>query len=209
MIDLIRQLGEQYELDLRTGYNATRGFFIQLCSDGKHDNLASVHLPDLFIKLTKAKNALNFTTPDLVRSLSRIELDVELHKFTDTHFVYSLFGANFFVIQRAIFFSEVISMLIVPSSHAFVSIYFFGKYPITLHRILPLYCIFYLDLYTEIVMGNLLFDIALFIYYVIPLLVFSSVISSKILSEEINSNKNNNISEAYRFCRNSVIKTYY
>ena len=59
--DMVKQIGEEYSLPLKTSYNTTRGFYIQLYS--KDDD---VNLPGIFMKVTKHKNTLSFTCPDLV-----------------------------------------------------------------------------------------------------------------------------------------------
>ena len=67
--DLANQLAEEYNLPLVTSYNSTRGFFLQLNS-GPKSTYSKESLPGVFIKVTKAKNALCFTTTDLVFSNS-------------------------------------------------------------------------------------------------------------------------------------------
>lgn len=63
--DLANQLAEEYSLPIVTSYNSTRGFFLQL-NCGPKSTYSKESLPGIFIKVTKAKNALCFTTSDLV-----------------------------------------------------------------------------------------------------------------------------------------------
>ena len=70
--ELIKQLGSQYNLPLKTGYNSTRGFFVQMHSSSK-DSTTPDNLPGLFIKVVKFKNTLSFTTTDLIRLNDRVK----------------------------------------------------------------------------------------------------------------------------------------
>ncbi|CAI9729270.1 homolog 4-like [Octopus vulgaris] len=74
--ELVRQLSEKYKLPLKTSYNSTRGFFMQLYS-GNKDKYMVDSLPSIFIKVSKHKNTLSFTTVDLIKLNARPE-------FTDT-----------------------------------------------------------------------------------------------------------------------------
>ncbi|XP_019619725.1 PREDICTED: mutS protein homolog 4-like [Branchiostoma belcheri] len=69
--EMIRQLGEKFNLALRTGYNSFRGFFIQLVH-GPKDGPLPDKLPDCFIKRVKVKSSLSFTTTDLIKMNDRI-----------------------------------------------------------------------------------------------------------------------------------------
>ena len=64
---MISQLGKQYNLPVRSAFSTVRGFYIQLYCGGK-EGISAKDLPPVFIKVTKFKNTLNFTTPDLVSS---------------------------------------------------------------------------------------------------------------------------------------------
>ncbi|KAG1709722.1 MutS 4 [Nymphon striatum] len=62
---LIRQLSEKYNLPLKTTYNASQGFVIQIYTGGKIPvNLSS--LPSCFIKISKKRNHITCTTEDMV-----------------------------------------------------------------------------------------------------------------------------------------------
>ena len=62
---MIKQLGEKHNLPLKTGFNATRGFFIQLTVNRDQDvDLSS--LPSEFLKVVKLRGVVSFTTVDLV-----------------------------------------------------------------------------------------------------------------------------------------------
>ena len=64
--EMIKQLGEKHKLPLKTGFNATRGFFVQLTLNRDQDvDLKS--LPSEFLKAVKVKSVISFTTVDLVR----------------------------------------------------------------------------------------------------------------------------------------------
>ena len=63
--EMIKQLGEKHKLPLKTGFNATRGFFVQLTLNRDQDvDLKS--LPSEFLKAVKVKSVISFTTVDLV-----------------------------------------------------------------------------------------------------------------------------------------------
>ena len=62
---MIRQLGKQYNLPVRSAFSTVRGFYIQLPCGGK-DGISARDLPPVFIKVTKVKHTLNCTTADLV-----------------------------------------------------------------------------------------------------------------------------------------------
>ncbi|PVD38561.1 hypothetical protein C0Q70_01177 [Pomacea canaliculata] len=62
---MVTQLGIQFHLPLRTAFSTIRGFYIQLCCSGK-ETFHAEDLPPIFIKVTKFKTTLNFTTADLV-----------------------------------------------------------------------------------------------------------------------------------------------
>ncbi|XP_077981944.1 mutS protein homolog 4-like [Glandiceps talaboti] len=69
--EMVKQLSEKYNLPLKIGYNSTRGFFIQMYSG--RDNIISVaDLPTEFVKVTRVKSTLNFTTADLIKMNDRI-----------------------------------------------------------------------------------------------------------------------------------------
>ncbi|XP_014778440.1 mutS protein homolog 4 [Octopus bimaculoides] len=70
--ELVRQLSEKYKLPLKTSYNSTRGFFMQLYS-GNKDKYMVDSLPSIFIKVGKHKNTLSFTTTDLIKLNDRVK----------------------------------------------------------------------------------------------------------------------------------------
>ncbi|KAJ8319978.1 hypothetical protein KUTeg_001565 [Tegillarca granosa] len=63
---LVSQMAEDFNLPLRTSYSSSRGFYIQLYSSNK-DQYNAENLPGIFIKVTKYKNTLNFTTADMIK----------------------------------------------------------------------------------------------------------------------------------------------
>ncbi|KAK1793600.1 hypothetical protein P4O66_011973, partial [Electrophorus voltai] len=68
---LVDQLGEKYELPLRTSFSTARGFFIQLKLEGVV--LPDGQLPGEFIKVTRQKNNYSFTTLDLMKMNDRCD----------------------------------------------------------------------------------------------------------------------------------------
>ena len=67
--EYVQQLSADHQLALRTGYNSTRGFHIQLFTGGKSGcDVTQDDLPAEFIKVSKFKNALNFTSVQMVIS---------------------------------------------------------------------------------------------------------------------------------------------
>ena len=63
--EMIKQLGEKHNLSLKTGFNATRGFFVQLNLNRDQD-IDLKTLPSEFLKAVKARSVVSFTTVDLV-----------------------------------------------------------------------------------------------------------------------------------------------
>ncbi|KAM9466550.1 mutS protein homolog 4 [Clarias gariepinus] len=68
---LVEQLGEKYGLPLRTSFNTTRGFFIQMRMEGF--GLPDGQLPGEFIKVTRQKNNYSFTTLDMMKMNDRCD----------------------------------------------------------------------------------------------------------------------------------------
>ncbi|XP_072368940.1 mutS protein homolog 4 [Scyliorhinus torazame] len=68
---MITQLGEKYNLPLKTSFSTTRGFFIQLSSEGA--SFPNGQLPSEFMKVTVMKNTYNFTTADLIKMNERCQ----------------------------------------------------------------------------------------------------------------------------------------
>ena len=70
LTEYVQQLSEQHKMALRTGYNTTRGFHVQLyAGSGGKTGAADVNkdnLPAEFIKVTKLKSTLSFTTLQMV-----------------------------------------------------------------------------------------------------------------------------------------------
>ena len=62
---MIKQLGEKHSLPLKTGFNATRGFFVQLTLNRDQD-IDLKTLPNEFLKAVKVRSVVSFTTVDLV-----------------------------------------------------------------------------------------------------------------------------------------------
>ena len=70
--EMIKQLGEKYNLPLKTGFNGTKGFFVQLTLNrDQHIDLKT--LPSEFLKAVKVRSAVCFTTVDLV---SKYDIDI-------------------------------------------------------------------------------------------------------------------------------------
>eukprot|EP00062_Callorhinchus_milii_P003433 gi/632940700/ref/XP_007885459.1/ PREDICTED: mutS protein homolog 4 [Callorhinchus milii] len=68
---MITQLGEKYNLPLKTSFSATRGFFIQLNLDGAV--FPNDQTPSEFMKITMVKNSYSFTTADLIKMNERCQ----------------------------------------------------------------------------------------------------------------------------------------
>ncbi|CAK8673692.1 unnamed protein product [Clavelina lepadiformis] len=66
--DLIRQLSEKHDLPLKSSFNGTRGFHIQMPAPKQ-----SSSFPEDFIKVTKTKKTWSFTTNDLMHLNDRVE----------------------------------------------------------------------------------------------------------------------------------------
>ena len=69
---LVKQFSKQYNLPLRSAFSSVRGFYIQLYCGGK-EKVGAKDLPPAFIKVTKFKNTLNFTTADMLRMNDRVQ----------------------------------------------------------------------------------------------------------------------------------------
>ncbi|GCC35757.1 hypothetical protein chiPu_0014245 [Chiloscyllium punctatum] len=68
---MITQLGEKYNLPLKTSFSTARGFFIQLSCEGA--SFPNGQLPSEFMKVTMMKNTYNFTTVDLIKMNERCQ----------------------------------------------------------------------------------------------------------------------------------------
>lgn len=62
---MIKQLGEKHKLPLKTGFNGTKGFFVQLTLN-RDQQIDLNTLPSEFLKAVKVRSAVCFTTVDLV-----------------------------------------------------------------------------------------------------------------------------------------------
>lgn len=70
--EMIKQLGEKHNLPLKTGFNGTKGFFVQLTLNrDQHIDLKT--LPSEFLKAVKVRSAVCFTTVDLIKLNDRIK----------------------------------------------------------------------------------------------------------------------------------------
>ncbi|KAL9955943.1 hypothetical protein ACROYT_G037348 [Oculina patagonica] len=70
--EMIKQLGEKHNLPLKTGFNGTKGFFVQLTLNrDQHIDLKT--LPSEFLKAVKVRSAICFTTVDLIKLNDRIK----------------------------------------------------------------------------------------------------------------------------------------
>ena len=67
LLEIISQLANKYSLPLKTGYNSTRGFFVQYQPAEGVDSPSE--LPSEFVKVVKTKNVINFTTSELVSAV--------------------------------------------------------------------------------------------------------------------------------------------
>ncbi|XP_058842577.1 mutS protein homolog 4-like [Acipenser ruthenus] len=68
---MVTQLGEKFDLPLRTSFSTARGFFIQMKTDGVV--LPDGQLPSDFMKVTKCRNNYSFTTADMIKMNDRCE----------------------------------------------------------------------------------------------------------------------------------------
>lgn len=62
----VKKHAEQYDLALRVGHSALRGFHMQLYCGTGTSKVKATDLPGIFIKVAKFKNTFSFTTVDLV-----------------------------------------------------------------------------------------------------------------------------------------------
>ena len=69
---LVQRESVETDLPLRTAYNASRGFFIQMTVGGRGAQQMPDSFPETFIKVVKTKNTVSATTEDLVSRSSSI-----------------------------------------------------------------------------------------------------------------------------------------
>ena len=69
LTDIVKQLAGKFGLNLKSAYNSTRGFHLQLTGTNKEPAPPIETLPGVFIKVTKFKGTLSFTTSDLVSTM--------------------------------------------------------------------------------------------------------------------------------------------
>ena len=67
--DIVQQLAEKFNMNLKSAYNPTRGFHLQVTGSTKEPAPSIELLPSIFIKVTKFKGTLSFTTTDLVSGI--------------------------------------------------------------------------------------------------------------------------------------------
>ncbi|XP_069835546.1 mutS protein homolog 4 isoform X2 [Dendropsophus ebraccatus] len=67
---MISQLSDEYNLPLRTSFSMARGFFIQ--TNVEHGYMQQT-LPTEFVKVTRVKNTISFTTVDLIKMNERCQ----------------------------------------------------------------------------------------------------------------------------------------
>lgn len=78
---MIKQLGEKHNLPLKTGFNGTKGFFVQLTLN-RDQQIDLNTLPSEFLKAVKVRSAVCFTTVDLVsKCMFRIDLKSKLSSY--------------------------------------------------------------------------------------------------------------------------------
>ncbi|KAH3873388.1 hypothetical protein DPMN_036623 [Dreissena polymorpha] len=70
--DLVQQMAATYSLPLKVFYSSSRGFHAQMHC-GPSDSYTTDNLPAIFIKVTKFKNTLSFTTTDLIKLNDRVK----------------------------------------------------------------------------------------------------------------------------------------
>ncbi|XP_065888860.1 mutS protein homolog 4-like isoform X5 [Dysidea avara] len=72
---VVKQLAEQHNLPLKTGYNTVRGFHVQLYigpGAGDVQSITLESLPNEFMKPSKHRNTISFTTTDMIKLNDRI-----------------------------------------------------------------------------------------------------------------------------------------
>ncbi|XP_065836479.1 mutS protein homolog 4-like isoform X2 [Oscarella lobularis] len=69
---LVQRESVETDLPLRTAYNASRGFFIQMTVGGRGAQQMPDSFPETFIKVVKTKNTVSATTEDLVKLNDRV-----------------------------------------------------------------------------------------------------------------------------------------
>ena len=69
LTDIVKQLAGKFGLNLKSAYNSTRGFHLQLTGTNKEPAPPIETLTGVFIKVTKFKGTLSFTTSDLVSTM--------------------------------------------------------------------------------------------------------------------------------------------
>ncbi|XP_065888856.1 mutS protein homolog 4-like isoform X2 [Dysidea avara] len=73
--EVVKQLAEQHNLPLKTGYNTVRGFHVQLYigpGAGDVQSITLESLPNEFMKPSKHRNTISFTTTDMIKLNDRI-----------------------------------------------------------------------------------------------------------------------------------------
>ncbi|XP_064400656.1 mutS protein homolog 4-like isoform X2 [Halichondria panicea] len=73
---MTEQLSSEHGLTLRSVFNCSRGFYLQMTPEGGGakkggGGVSNIQLPDVFIKVVRHKNCLSFTTFDLMRLNAR------------------------------------------------------------------------------------------------------------------------------------------
>ena len=78
VVSYIDAISDEYKLPLRVSYNSTRGCYISLYAGGGRNkpDLTKEDLPDEFIKVSKFKHTLSFTTEQMVSLSAKTNLNL-------------------------------------------------------------------------------------------------------------------------------------
>lgn len=74
--EMQQQLSEELQLPIKSAYNSTRGFHMQICCGAKETQISVDQLPKSFIKVSRSKNCISFTTMEMVNINERIKLSL-------------------------------------------------------------------------------------------------------------------------------------
>ncbi|XP_059139154.1 mutS protein homolog 4-like, partial [Physella acuta] len=117
---IVQQLSETHKLALRTAYSSLRGFHIQMTAERGNSKYSSDSLPPVFIKVTKFKNTLSFTTMDVIQQNERIKIALDEIYMMSNIIVSELLGSVHEHIGCLYQLSDIVSMvdLILSFAHA-------------------------------------------------------------------------------------------
>ncbi|XP_059093663.1 mutS protein homolog 4-like isoform X2 [Tigriopus californicus] len=90
---MVVQLAEEFEIPLRVGFNASKGYHVQLATGGKKVNPIQLkNLPKSFLRPQQTKNMISFTTEEIIQADQRSQESLREITFMSNTIIQELLG---------------------------------------------------------------------------------------------------------------------